>query len=395
MFRILTVSLVAALPLALLACAPEEVPDRPAEAELPESYVPRGVQAAGFQSLDNGDLQLKMWYPAEGDGTATIEYDVVLKFPGFPADPVAIHGTALREAPIAEGGPYPVVVLSHGFGLNPEWYHDLAEHLATHGFVVVAPEQVESDWFADVVGATAQRPLDVSLALDIVEVADWVDADRVAVVGHSYGGYTALASAGARLDPDSLADRCVDVDDPMKSAYFCDPFVGSEERLADEMGLDEVPTDLWPSLADPRVDAIVTMAGDAYLFGEDGLAGVEVPVLALGGTADTGTPWDWGTGLTYAHVGSDERALVGLEGAEHMIAAASCDDMPFASAMPEEFAMYFCADPAWDKGEAHDVIHHTTTAWLKHTLQGDAEALGALEADAAATDEDVRFELAR
>ena len=364
---------------ALLGCT-TDVPERPTEAELPPSYEPRGADAAGFQLTQYGDLQLKTWYPAIGDGSATLDYDVALKFPGFPEDPVAIHGTAIADAPVAEGGPYPLVVLSHGFGLNPEWYHDLAEHLATHGFVVVAPEHLEADWFADVIDATASRPSEVSAAIDFADAHEggWVDTDRVAVLGHSYGGYTALASAGARIDPSSLAERCEAATDRMMQAYFCDSFVGQEQALASALGLDSVPDGLWPAAGDPRVDSVVSIAGDAYLFGEDGLAAVQVPVMAIGGTADTGTPWTWGSQLTYDAVGSDDRALVGLEGAEHMVVTASCDDMPFTQAMPPEYAGYFCEDPAWDKAGAHDVIHHLTTAWLKHTLQGDAEAEASL-----------------
>lgn len=369
------------LPLALLACS-NEVPQRPDDTPLPPSYQPRGADAAGFQLAEHDGLQIKTWYPAVGDGTARIDYDVVLKFPGFPADPVAIHGNAIDGAPVAEGGPYPLVVLSHGFGLNPEWYHDLAEHLATHGFVVLAPEHTEADWFTEVLGATIDRPVEVSEVIDYAELPaqrGWIDSDRVAVLGHSYGGYTALASAGARFDPDSLAARCEAVSDPMMSAYFCDSFVGQEDVLAAHLGLDTTPDGLWPSLADTRVDSVVSIAGDAYLFGENGLSAVQVPVMSIGGTADTGTPWDWGSQLTFDHIGSEERALVGLEGAEHMIATASCDDMPFTQAMPPEYAGYFCQDPAWDKAAAHDVIHHLTTAWLKHTLDGNAEALGALD----------------
>jgi len=140
---------------------------------------------------------------------------------------------------------------------------------------------------------------------------------------------------------------------------------------------------------------VISIAGDAYLFGEDGLAAVEVPVLAIGGTADTGTPWTWGTQLTFDGVGSAERGLVGLEGAEHMVATASCDDMPFTQAMPAEYAGYFCEDPAWDKSDAQDVIHHMSTAWLKHTLTNDAAALGALDPELYAEDDALIVNLER
>ena len=344
-------------------------------------YAEPGSYAAGFQVAQHDGLEIKAWYPANG-AAAPISYDVVRKFPGFPSDPVAITGTALAEAPVAEGGPFPLVVLSHGFGLNPEWYHTLAEHLATHGFVVLATEHQEGDWSEDVHRATVERPIEVSATLDFAEAdeqRDWIDVDRVAVVGHSYGGYTALAVAGARLDPPSLEARCAGEVDPLVEAYFCGTFVGSEGVLAGHLGLDDVPEGLWPSMRDERVDTIVSMAGDAYLFGEAGLAAVDVPVMVMGGTADTGTPWDWGAQLAFDHVGSAERALVGLEGAEHMIATATCDDMPFTDMIPESFRSYVCEDPAWDKSEALAVTNELTTAWLRHVLDGERAARRVLE----------------
>jgi hypothetical protein len=52
------------------------------------------------------------------------------------------------------------------------------------------------------------------------------------------------------------------------------------------------------------VTAVISMAGDAYLFDERGLGELTVPVLALGGTVDDGTPYTWGAELTYDHAGS-------------------------------------------------------------------------------------------
>lgn len=377
--------LFALLPQLVLGCSDtvDETPVADAPAQPRTSFVERGAHAAGYRVVQHDGLQIKVWYPTEGDSASPFVYDVTLKFPGFPAEPVPIFGTAIAGVQVADDGPWPLVVLSHGFGLNPEWYHALAEHLASHGFVVAAPEHTEADWFEDVLVATVHRPQDVSTTIDFAELPEqssWIDTERVAVIGHSYGGYTALASAGARWNPAGLADRCADVDDPIMSAYFCESFVGQDAVLADILGPDAIPEGLWPSMADPRVDAIVSIAGDAYLFGPEGLASVSVPVMSIGGTADTGTPWDWGSQMSFDFVASDERALVGLVGAEHMIVAADCADMPFTEFMPEEYAGYFCSDPSWNKSEAHDVIHHLTTAWLGHVLGTHPDAFESLDA---------------
>lgn len=54
---------------------------------------------------------------------------------------------------------------------------------------------------------------------------------------------------------------------------------------------------------------MVSLAGDAHLFDEAGLGELRVPVLAIGGTADTDTPYGWGTGPTYRLAASVRRPL--------------------------------------------------------------------------------------
>jgi predicted dienelactone hydrolase len=142
------------------------------------------------------------------------------------------------------------------------------------------------------------------------------------------------------------------------------------------------------------VDAIVAMAGDAYLFGEQGLSSVQVPAMLLGGTADTGTPWDWGAKLAFEHISSRERTLVGLEGAEHFVPIASCDDMPFSSDLPEEYRLLLCQDPSWDKTKGLDVIHHLTTAFLRHELARDESAAQALAPGLYATSKELHVSVA-
>ena len=114
-------------------------------------YIERGLRAVGHTTLEEpreGDapLEIKAWYPAQAADDASMDYAVTLRLAGFGGQAVTILGDAAQDAsPDAEHGPYPLVVLSHGFALNPEWYHPLAEHLASHGFVVLAPEHQEFD----------------------------------------------------------------------------------------------------------------------------------------------------------------------------------------------------------------------------------------------------------
>src|SRR5690606_40580603 len=107
----------------------------------------------------------------------------------------------------------PLVIFAHGFRMNPEWYSQLVERLASHVFIVLAPEHDEGDWLETVVAASFARPFDVKGTIDLAEELSRnpgpfegrIDLQRVAVVGHSYGGYTALAAAGAARRPEAPA----------------------------------------------------------------------------------------------------------------------------------------------------------------------------------------------
>ena len=122
------------------------------------------------------------------------------------------------------------------------------------------------------------------------------------------------------------------------------------------------------------------MAGDSYLFDMAGLSQITLPMMAIGGTADTGTPYDWGSKPSYDHASSAQKTLVGLVGAEHMVTASPCEDMPWIAESP--YYAYLCFDPVWDKARALDLVHHFSTAFLLDTLKGDEAARAALLPDA-------------
>lgn len=367
--------------LSLAACTEDktdtdtDTADTGSDPETDADFAARGEQAVGFTVLEEDGVTVKAWYPTASDAAEEIVYEAELKLFGPGGKPAPFLGAAISDAPPDTAqGPHPLVVLSHGFGMNPEWYHPLAEHLASHGFVVFGPEHVEYDWFTDVVPATAVRPLEVSSAIDLAAsgaLGGAADASSVAVIGHSYGGTTALMAGGARIHTGWMYEQCAANTDPFIQSYFCDTFIGAEADLADAMGIGAVPGGLWPSLADDRVDAIVAMAPDAVLFGEVGLAELAVPAMLVGGTGDTASPWSWGGQLAHDHISSETRALVAFEGAEHFIVTTTCDNMPWTAALPEEYASIFCDDPAWDKHEAIGITNEVTAAFLSLTLRGD------------------------
>jgi predicted dienelactone hydrolase len=332
-----------------------------------------------------------MWYPASNPDNLEekIKYPYEIKL-GAPLGNVSIassQGQAIREAPFDfSTNPYPLVVLSPGFSIGSSSYAWLAEHLASYGFVVISPEHRETlDPANELWRAAITRPQDILTVFSYVDeqmgpggvFAGLVDPGLVAVVGHSYGGYTSLAAAGAGIDTDAFRSQCESVsetDEP--GAWLCEQLLPHMADMASLAGLDSIPDGLWPARADPRVDAIVPMAGDAFFFGQAGLAEIDAPVMAIGGTNDDDSPYLWGTHPSYEYASSQKKVRIALEGAEHMIFTGPCESTPRLLTF---FTDEFCSDASWDRNYAHSLVKHFTTAFLLSELKQDAAASDALK----------------
>jgi predicted dienelactone hydrolase len=240
----------------------------------------RAETAVGIEDLTVPDAAHRLhgyvWYPAQPGGTPTLVGDTRL-WVGSPA---------VRDAKPADGA-FPLVVLSHGLGgnaLNLDW---LAPTLAAHGMIVAAinhPGTTSGDLDPRALGTIWTRPDDISRTITAL-LADpgfgpRIDAHRIAVVGHSLGGYTALAVAGVRLARGRMGAHCADHGDE-----GCDVPVVRKARLV-------VPDDRYEaSHRDPRVAAVVAMApGLTPAMTADSIAAIAVPVLLVAGAHDATIP---------------------------------------------------------------------------------------------------------
>ncbi|GAA0290853.1 hypothetical protein GCM10010302_31760 [Streptomyces polychromogenes] len=143
---------------------------------------------------------------------------VVLAVPGRPVE------LQVRVSAPVTGTGLPVILLSHGHGPSNNLsslngYAPLADFWAAHGFVVIQPTHLTSrtltDLVADAPGAPdfwRSRAEDMTHVLDRLEVienavpqlAGRIDPTKVALAGHSLGGFTAALLLGAGLtDPDT------------------------------------------------------------------------------------------------------------------------------------------------------------------------------------------------
>ncbi len=339
-------------------------------------------------------LDITVWYPAlNPKGLAEkVSYPLLPKVDmGLPADWRAqLAGRALLDAaPDMASAPYPLVIFSHGFGGNRQSSAYLTEHLASYGFVVIAPDHIEM-WdpaLSKIANSYVERPMDVQQVIAYAEtltksggnLAGVFDINQMAAAGWSNGGYTALTLGGARFDAGALNERCKGVPPDTPFANICNATVPNEAEMAKLAGLNSVPEGFWPSWSDSRVKAVISLASPPVIQ-EKGLNEITVPVLALVGTADSG-----GWGLTSARdifksVSSSQKALVTFANADHYIFNWQAKDVPD---LVKIGFFGVGSDLVWEMDRAHDLINHFTTAFLLDVMKGDKEAAKALAPDAA------------
>lgn len=398
-YSIIGLLLVAAL--LLSACQPLVLPEMPAT-PAPSAHTPRpdappyglrgpyavGVQDFVIEAQDGSAraIPVTVWYPAlnPDDRAESTMYMLDFGNPNFPD--FAIGGSALRDGqPDVSGGPYPLVVYSHGLTLFRQISSFLAEHLASWGFVVVAGDH-EDNW-SGLMGEPQRdnfsvRPQELTRELDFAEtlgaadgaLAGMIDMEHVGVVGHSFGAETALLVGGARLNTTMFLDEWC-ASSPVDALSDCVSVPALLERMAAAAGLDAAPEGLWPDWSDPRVDAIVPLAPGPQYFGPAGLATVQVPTLLV----ESGLDWYAGAAnaiyAPYTLLPDIPKAHLVFENADHGLYLDDCSSMP---GLVAQGLSSFCSDAVWDMGRAHDLIDHVVTAFLLAELKGDPEAAAAL-----------------
>jgi dienelactone hydrolase len=127
-----------------------------------------------------------------------------------------------RIAHPASGGPYPLIVLSHGATGHPDEYTETVRLWASDGFVVASPAFPLTN--REVPGGLSNavdvvnQPGDVSFVIDEVLAANddassplhgVVDAEAIGVVGHSLGGATTWAVSFNTSTRDERIDSAV------------------------------------------------------------------------------------------------------------------------------------------------------------------------------------------
>ncbi len=386
--------LIASLGLLAGCSSPEATP---ADASAPADPEALGPFAVGVTSLsiDDGEgtgrtLPIEVWYPAaEGGGVAA---DYVLSLGVIELARIASPVGAVRDAEAASEGRRPAIVFSHGNGGVSFQSYYLTEHLASHGFVVAAPDHVGNTFEAMVNAALALpaiemsrlRPLDVTRTLDALleasrsdqgPLAGLVDEARVGVAGHSFGGFTAFRIAGASIDVEGYEAACSGGD----GGLLCEGWSPTFEMPA--------------SQRDERFVAALPQApGGALAFAGGGFESVAVPTMIQAAGADKTTPWEPESLAAFEELAGPAWLAV-IDRAGHFTYSNMCT-------LVELTGLGAAAGNVFDDGcgpdnvpppDAHRLANRYATAFFQKTLAGTS-AYDELLAPARAADGLARYD---
>lgn len=230
-------------------------------------------------------LTIETWYPTEaGQDEAPISALVV------DADDRATYDTLLAAAPAGcpslvtaatvdatpATGTWPVVAMSHCHSCTRFSTVTVAERLASHGFVVVAPDHAGNTLFDELDGSSlpldtdtlAIREADLGFALDQALTGQLVsglvvDGDQVGVYGHSFGAVTAAILLQDRLGQGSAPIAGMFVGAPPENPFLAgvsmenldaplmfqslaeDHSVGEAGNLLIESNFNAAPNSAW------------------------------------------------------------------------------------------------------------------------------------------------------
>ena len=308
-------------------------------------------------------LNVRFWYPAVPATTGEpSRYVHALKAPGQASLTVVSDGIAIANATPLKRQTFPLVLMSHGYGGWSTQFSNLAEHIASRGYVVASIDH--QDLPVSGIGTAllsfgnvlVDRTLDQRqiLAQILAGARDkktpylaQIDPQAVGLIGYSMGGYGAIATAGAAYTFDSSPMSNIPKD--------------AQTRLRDA------------AIQPAPIKALVTFAPwggqpDSRAWTAKAVANIKVPVLLVAGNQDDVVNFKQGVSWLYDSMTGTARYMLVYREARHNIVGND-----FALGKNERSAAYeFLKEPVWRSDRLNAINQHFVTAFLDLTLKGDA-----------------------
>ena len=330
------------------------------------------AKSDGTTPTYNRPLTVEVWYPAKlaAGQVAEGEYKAMTR---DGKTTVTLFGKAVRDAAAdPSGGPYPLVIISHGYPGNRFLLSHLGENLSSKGYVVASIDHTDSNYEAiRAFGSTLlNRSLDQLFVLNEMArlnandpgntLKGLVNADKTALVGYSLGGFGALNTVGAGFTAASVG-------------YTWGTPNGA-------LAVRQQGNATYQASLDRRIKAAVAFAPWGYNYGfwdAAGLAGVQTPVFFVSGSVDSISGYAPGVRSLYEGTVKAQRYLLTYENANHNAGAPipapketrglTCGTGDGASACSEHYT-----DAVWDNVRMNNIAQHFATAFLNMYLKADA-----------------------
>lgn len=231
----------------------------------------------------------------------------------------------IPQRPNANSVSIPAIVIYPGLISSREPLLYLAEHLAFYGFAVVltiSPTSSDDQLDKLIIGVASEiappesfidRPNDITTVLNFVEKSSKVNNPNIAninwknvgIVGHSFGGYAALALVSdAQIQFADLAEVCQG------------KYKWNVSLLLQCVAL-ELPKQTY-KLGDPRITAAIAVNPvTSHVLGKSALSKITVPIVIVGSSNDTFAPVVSEQIIPFTWLTTASRYLVLLNGAGH------------------------------------------------------------------------------
>lgn len=271
------------------------------------------------------------------------------------AENIAFYGFSAAQNSSVSKDKLPLYVLAHGTSGNWKNTSWLAKELAENAIVVTAnfpnyttgqatPESVLKPW---------DQVKDVSFLIGAIFASPYgkyIDQSRVAVIGNSLGGYTAMAVSGARIDLRKYQEFCETYSDK-SCAYF-------KESL-DNLSSENIET-AKQSLYDKRVKAGIALTpGFTESMTQNSLESSKTPLLIISAENDLNVPPKTHLSNIPQHIEQYQ-----VKEASHFSFLQVCK--PNAKAILSEEGAEFVCDDGGDKTRSD--IHEETVQKIRNFL---------------------------
>ncbi|MGX9459707.1 alpha/beta hydrolase family protein [Shewanella sp. A14] len=344
------------------------------------------------QTLEDRKLTVEVWYPTINKISNThpnAVYNNVTRL-GLP---FTLKGNATRDAKVSSltDQSFPLVVLSHGYtGYRTIMFY-LAEHLASHGYVVVAVDHTDStNAEVDMVNAPfsgffstlLNRSRDQQFTLDYFTGSDnfassIIDRTRAGLIGYSMGGYGAVNTIGG----------CFQFNQQTAST-----FTGSKEPNVINGAITLLNTcaggQVAPAKVDPKWKAMIAMApwGSNYqLFDPVSLTKITTPTLYVAGDLDDVSGYQAITSL-YQQTGGDNTYMLTYHNARHNIAPHPAPRVAYQNEI--DLGHYF--EPAWSNTQLNTINKHFALAMMDCHVKNQQDKCSYLQLNAQSNEQDAQ-----